>query len=374
MPGGRGGAVRALAPALVGWLLAAACLPGRPFDEAAWRQTVEATRAEALYAPHRDPATGRFFNPWLPQDRSGWEFWRWKLSVNALAGRAADPPATPVAPNDGAYLADPEAPPSLTHVGHATFALHWGRAGGGQLVLTDPFFGERALVPRRRVPPAFDPEVIPAGSVVLVSHNHYDHLDAGSVGALGERAVFLCPLGLGDLLRRYGAREVRELDWWDEAEVGGTRFVFLPAQHWSRRLGQGRNETLWGSWLIERAGVRVYFGADSGYFVGYREFGRRFPGIRVALLPIGAYEPRWFMHYAHTDPAEALRAFRDLGAELLVPIQWGVLDLGDEPAAWPLVTLEEARAAEPDLRDRVRVLPVGGRLELDPGAAAGPGR
>ncbi|MHB8766838.1 MAG: MBL fold metallo-hydrolase, partial [Deferrisomatales bacterium] len=89
---------------------------------------------------------------------------------------------------------------------------------------------------------------------------------------------------------------------------------------------------------------------------------------------IGAYEPRWFMHYAHTDPAEALRAFRDLGAELLVPIQWGVLDLGDEPAAWPLVTLEEALAAEPDRRDRVRVLPVGGRLELDPGAAAGPGR
>lgn len=354
------GAVRVLsvAAALGTALPLAGCLAGRPFEEAAWQRTVEGTRAEDLYAPHRD-AEGRFFNPWLRQERPWWEFWRWKLSWNSV--RAPNPvPAPGPVPNDGAYLADPGAPPSVTHVGHATFAVQWG----GPVVLTDPFFSPRAAIVAREVPPAFGPGAVPDGCVVVVSHNHYDHLDAGSVEALGGRCRFLCPLGLGDLLRELGARDVRELDWWGEVELDGTRFTCLPAQHWSRRLGQGRNETLWASWLLERGGRTVYFGADSGYFVGYREFGRRWPGIDVALLPIGAYEPRWFMHYAHVDPAEALRALEDLGARVMVPTQWGVLELGDEPAAWPAVELARALDGRPELRERVAILPVGGRLFL----------
>jgi len=144
--------------------------------------------------------------------------------------------------------------------------------------------------------------------------------------------------------------------------VGGTRFTCLPAQHWSRRFGQGTNETLWCSWLMERGGRKVYYGGDSGYFKGYHEFGRRYPGIDVALLPIGAFLPRWFMHYPHMNIPEVLRAFADLGARYLVPTQWGVLELGDEPAAWPAAVLREAAAERPELVSRVAILPVGGRL------------
>ncbi len=335
-----------------------ACLPARPFDEARWRADVEATREGALHAPHRGD-DGQFFNPWMPQERSPWDFWRWKLSRRGAVAEAAEwSDRAPVEENRGEYLSGPADRPSVTHVGHATFAVHWG----GPVVVTDPFFSARAAIVERLVPPAFGPERIPDGSVVVISHNHYDHLDADSVAALAARVTFLCPLGLGEFLRGHGAVRVREMDWWEEAEVEGTRFVCLPAQHWSRRLGQGYNETLWCSWLVERDGRRVYFGADSGYFKGFRDFGRRFPGIDVALLPIGAFEPRWFMHYPHMDIEEVLRAFEELGAARLVPTQWGVLRLGDEPAAWPATVLRRTVDGRPGLVDRVVVLPVGGRL------------
>ncbi len=313
-----------------------------------------------LHAPHRR-ADGAFYNPWLPQDRRWWEVWRWWLSRSSLGPEAPPAPAMPTLANDGAYLADPRARPSLTWIGHASFAVQLG----GPLVLTDPLFGPRALVVGRQAPPAFGPEKVPAGSLVVISHNHYDHLDAVSVAALADKAVFLCPLGLGDMLRDMGARQVVELDWWQERTIEGTRLVCLPAQHWSLRLGQGLNQGLWCAWLIERDGRRVFYGGDSGYFIGFREIGRRFPGIDAALLPVGAYLPRWFMHYAHMDIGEAVRAYRDLGARWLVPTQWGALKLGDEPAAWPLLELCEARRQDPDLTRGLVVLPQGGRLFLD---------
>ena len=330
-----------------------------PFDEAAWRRKVESCRPRLLRATHRDEQ-GRFFNPWLRQQRSLWRLVRWRLSRNSLDTGGQAPPPAPRVANPGSYLKDPKAPASLTWVGHATFVIQWG----GQVVVTDPFFSRRALVVERLVPPAFGPQAIPAGAVVLISHNHYDHLDADSVAALGERVLFLCPRGLGPLIREMGGRRVRELDWWQSLEVGGTRFTFLPLQHWSRRLGQSYNQSLWGGWLLQRGGRKIFYGGDSGYFVGFKEFGRLFPGIEVALLPVGAYQPRWFMHYAHMDVAEALRAFSELGARIMVPTQWGVLKLGDEPASWPVVELRRALARRPKLRERVKILPVGGRLLL----------
>jgi L-ascorbate metabolism protein UlaG (beta-lactamase superfamily) len=330
------------------------------FDEDAWRAAVEATREADLEAPHR-AAAGGFFNPWLPMTKRTGDLWRWWLSRDPYDGdRDGDGPSPAVA-NDGSYLRDPAQRPSVTEIGHATFVIQWG----GPVVVTDPFFSRRAAVPERLVAPAFGPEAIPDGAVVVLSHNHYDHLDAKSIEALAPRCRFLCPLGLGDFVRRRGARDVTELDWWQSAEIGGTTFTLLPAQHWSRRLGMGWNETLWGSWLIERDGRRVYFGGDSGYFKGYRVFGRRFPGIDVALIGVGAFAPRWFMHYAHMDVPETVRAFRELGARYLVPTQSGVLGLGDEPASRPQLELERAAAADPWLRERLRVLPVGGRLFLD---------
>lgn len=352
-------AVRALL-ALSALSLLGGCLAPKRFDEAVWRARVEATRAEDLEAPHRD-AAGRFFNPWLPMEPRTADFWRWTFSRNSFGGDDAGAQPAPAVANDGAYLRDPAQPASLTLIGHATFALQWS----GQVVVTDPFFSRRAALPSRLVPPAFAPGAIPEGAVVVLTHNHYDHLDAKSIEALAPRGRFLCPLGLGDFLRRCGAREVTELDWWQSAEIDGTRFTLLPAQHWSRRFGMGWNETLWGSWLMERGGRKVFAGGDSGYFKGYREFGRRFPGIDVALIGVGAYAPRWFMHYAHMDIPETVRAFRELGARLLVPTQSGVLGLGDEPVSRPALELERAAVGDSWLSERLRILPVGGRLFLD---------
>lgn len=336
----------------------AACLPPRPFDEAAWQREVAAQRPADLHAPHRQE-DGRFFNPWQPLDRPAWDILTWLLTKNSLAQEPAEP--TPVEANDGAYLADPAAPPSLTWIGHATFALQWT----GQVVVTDPFFSQRALFVKRRVPPAFGPEKIPAGAVALISHNHPDHLDGDSVAALGGRVTFLCPLGLKELLGDMGAAKVTELDWWQSVEVDGTRFTCLPAQHWSRRLNQGFNRSLWCTWLMERGGRRVFFAGDTGYFVGFKEFGRLWPGLDLAILPLGASQPRWFMHYVHMDAAEALTALDDLGAKRMVPGHWGVIKLGDEPPSWPLQDLRARLQGRPELAARVRPLPVGGRLALE---------
>lgn len=339
----------------------AGCLAPRPFDEAAWQAKVAEEKTTDLYAPHHRP-DGTFFNPWLPEDRPWWSFWRWVLSENSLGTLAEQDPSTPRVANDGAYLKDPAAPDAITWVGHATFVVNWS----GQVVITDPFFSQRAAVVKRKVPPAFAESTVPDGAIVLISHNHYDHLDSESLEALLPRAALvLCPLGLGEWLRGMGAKQVREMDWWQEAEIGGTRFTCLPTQHWSRRFGQSYNQTLWCSWLMERGGKTIYYGADSGYFVGFREFGRRFPNIDVALLPLGAYYPRWFMHYAHMNLPEVMQTFADLGAKQMVPMQWGVLPLGDEPPARPRIELEEYLARHPELKDRVNILPIGGRLLLE---------
>lgn len=335
------------------------CMTPLSFDEKAWVDRVETTEASDTRKGHRD-AKGRFFNPWAPMKRSG--FLRWVLSRDSMSHVKELSSPAPSMENSGDYLSMESSPPSVTSVGHATFVISWD----GQTVVTDPFFSKRAAVVRRHVPPAFGPGKIPPESIVVISHNHYDHLDKGSVRALAGKAMFLVPLGLGDYVRSLGAEKVHELDWWEKIEIAGTVLTCLPAQHWSRRFGQGYNTTLWCSWMIERDGRTIYYGGDSGYFKGYREIAAAFPHIDVALLPIGAYEPRWFMHYAHINIAEALRAFEDLGAKVMVPTQWGVLDLGDDPAGWPAVALERALAGtHRHLAPRVKLLAVGEILRLD---------
>lgn len=280
-----------------------------------------------LYAPHGEP--GRFFCPWRPFNTTFLDVLRWKLRGKGPYDRKT-PPRVPVIQNDGAYLKDGGAPPSVTWVGHSTFAIH----EGGDVVLTDPHWGARALIPPRLSPPGIPlaavPEV-PEGAFAVLSHNHYDHLDSWTVRQLPADFPWYVPLGLGDWFRSRGRTRVTELDWWQSVRHGRWTLTFLPAQHWSNRLGMGRNASLWGSWLLDSGERRLYFAGDSGYFHGFAEIGRRFAPIDVALLPIGAYEPRWFMRYQHTDPADAWQAFLDLGARWMIPMHWGTFDLTDEP-------------------------------------------
>lgn len=292
--------------------------------------------ATALYAPHRRGR--RFFNPWRPWTIRARDVLRWYLT--RPRGRPPEAPA-PRLPNDGSALGRPEPGLALTWVGHSTFALHHA----DHVLLTDPHFGSRALVPRRRVAPGLPIERLPQTTTAVLSHSHYDHLDRWTVRRLPPQTRWLVPLGLADTLRRMGARHVEELDWWDVTTVGPWRLTGLPVQHWSRRLTQPRDTTLWCGWHVEAAGRRLFFAGDTGWFPGFAELGRRFPLLDAALLPVGAYEPRWFMRYQHLDPGEAVAAWRQLGARTLVGMHWGTFSLTDEPLDEPPRALSAAIAA-----------------------------
>lgn len=285
---------------------------------------------------------GRFRNPADWPRRSGLRgFLRWQL-----AGRpSVQPPGftPPLVSNDGARLRTEREHPSVTWIGHATLLLQ----ANGVSVLTDPIFSERISgFVRRLAPPGIALENLPPIDLALISHNHRDHLDEPSVLALGSGVQFAVPLGLGAWFKRRGLTRVLELDWWQSAEFApGARVTLVPAQHWSQRSLGDVNTTLWGGFVIETAHARFYFAGDTGYPAAFSEIGARCPGIDYALLPIGAYEPRWFMQPQHMSPADAASAFRELRARFLVPMHWGTFRLTDEPLDEPPRLLREVMGA-----------------------------
>ena len=299
---------------------------------------------------------GRFDNPpeWLSRHGGAREALRWLLGKRP----EAEPFRPPTVPNDGAALRANTTRYSLTWLGHATVLVQ----SGGVNVLTDPNYA-RCLggVFCRRAPPGLALSCLPPVDVVLISHNHRDHLDEDSVHALARatdaRLLFLVPLGLAPWFRAHGLPRVVELDWWQsftvETAQGRATLTLVPAQHWSRRSLDDENRSLWGGWIIDAGNHRTFFAGDSGYPAAFREVGRRFPGIDVALLPIGAYEPRWFMRPQHMSPVEAATAFRELGARLAVGIHWGTFRLSDEPMAEPPRLFARSLGA-----DAARVLPL----------------
>ena len=232
------------------------------------------------------------------------------------------------------------------------------------MFLTDPHFTKRALIPARAVEPGLPLAAIPPDAFAVVSHNHYDHLDEGTVEGLPPSVGWYVPKGLADWFRARDREDVTELDWWESARRGRFTITCLPSQHWSRRIGQGENETLWCAWLVDSGDHRYFFAGDTGYFEGFGEYGRRFGPIDVAMLPIGAYEPRWFMAYQHMDPEEAYQAFLDLRAGTLLPMHFGTFDLTDEPIDLPPKVLAEVVARRAGVDDRVRVLRIGERWKV----------
>ena len=319
---------------------------------------------DLLYAPHGAP--GAFFNPWALQEWSLFAFLRWQFSANQYADVEA--PAAPWVENDGSALSSPARSATVTWVGHATFAVH----DESDVFLTDPHFGERAFLPKRLQPPGIPLESVPADAFAVISHNHYDHLDRFTVEALPDTIEWYVPLGMGDWFRDHGRTRVVELDWWQSARRGRWTITCLPSQHWTRRFEQGVNAALWCAWLLDSGPRRYYFAGDTCYFHGFPEFARRFGPIDVAMLPIGAYAPRWFMRYQHMNPAEAFRAFRDLEARYLLPMHWGTFDLTDEPPGLASSVLAEVVRDAGFDTERVRTLPVGGVFEV-PGAKKGKG-
>jgi len=334
------------------------CASPPVFDEEAWRERVDSVDNALFYAPHvRDD--GVFFNPWLQRERrrSGSRFYR-RFSQKGAFDSFPQEKYSAV-PNDYAYLPDP-GNSSISFAGHASLIIKLDE----QTIFTDPFFSNAALVVRKKVRIKFDFSKVPLKPVVLLSHNHYDHLDKSTVKKFIKKdAVFVVPLGLKNLISKWGAREVYELDWWESVTLGPVTYTLLPSQHWSRRIGQSGGTTLWGGFLIEGSKT-VYFSGDSGYFKGFQEFGTRY-NIDYAVVGVGAYEPRWFMHYSHLNVPEFFRAAAELGAHTTIPMHFGTISLSDEPLLYPLYEIDRFISLHPEYPHRVRPLRVGEYLMIE---------
>ena len=301
------------------------------------------------------PRRGSHFANADPHPRIGNGFWRWQRERRAAGlphapadGYAAFAERWRTTPDFAYGLEAGVTRPVVWWLGHATVLL---RIGGLHLI-TDPHLGRRASPlafagPVRRVPAPARADELPPLDVVLVSHNHYDHLDAASVRAIlhhHPRATFYAPLGLGDWLRRRGAARVHELDWWQCRQHDGVELHCVPAQHWSARGIFDRNRTLWCGWVVRTPGFSFWFAGDTGYTPRLADIAERLGSPDLAALPIGAYEPRWFMRPQHVDPPEAVRLHEELRVARSLAVHWGTFELADDSLDRPAAALRGALA------------------------------
>jgi L-ascorbate metabolism protein UlaG (beta-lactamase superfamily) len=255
----------------------------------------------------------------------------------------------------------------VTFIGHATFLIQ--TAAGN--ILTDPMYSQRAgplnvIGPRRVRQPGVPFDDLPSISMVLLSHNHYDHCDLRTLHKLAQRfnPLVITPLGNGALVRSAGIRRVEELDWWRDAKTSALPIVLTPAHHFSARSPFDRNRALWGGFMLVVEGTRMFFAGDTAYAPFFRDARQRLGPIDLALLPIGAYEPRWFMQSVHMNPAEAVQAHLDLEASESVGMHFGTFQLTSEGIDEPLRALDEACRARNIPLSRFRTLPFGESLRL----------
>ena len=284
-------------------------------------------------ASHPDGFRNRY-----PHAEKG-SFWQWKLEQL----REGVPKAPEggwrfdVAQPDVAFLKANRTVDTLTWIGHASFLLQLG----GLNILIDPHLTERASPvsfagPRRVVAPALSFADLPRIDIVLVSHNHYDHMDAETLERLAAQAGgpprYFVGLGLKRWFEARGIDTAVELDWWDSRAVDGVTVTFVPVQHWSKRTLWDANETLWGGYMVESQRFRFFHAGDTGYSRDFVDIRERFGAIDLAAIPVGGYEPRWFMEVNHLNPDDAVQVHRDLATRHSVGMHWGTFaDLTDEP-------------------------------------------
>jgi L-ascorbate metabolism protein UlaG (beta-lactamase superfamily) len=281
---------------------------------------------------------------------------RWAV-LDRLAGRRVRHAPGPPAPSVEAPSEELKKVPAktegvrLTWLGHASWLVQLD----GVSLLIDPVLG-RSLsgVVRRLAPLPIGVGELPLIDATLITHSHRDHLDLPTVKRVGARVI----TGVG-MRRHFKSMACEELEWWQSAQVGGVRVTFVPAQHWSNRGLLDINESLWGGFVVEGSGCSVYHSGDTAYFAGFKEIGRRFPRLSAALLPIGAYQPEWFMRRQHMNPQDAVQAFVDLGAEQFFAMHWGTFQLTDEPVSEPPQLLRKAWGEQRLPEEKCHVLKVG---------------
>jgi N-acyl-phosphatidylethanolamine-hydrolysing phospholipase D len=317
--------------------------------------------------------------------------WRWQAWRQG-APRPLSSVLPVVAPDLGFIHANAQAglamQPAATWIGHITVLVQIG----GLNILTDPVFSERCSPvqwagPKRQTPPGLAMGQLPHIDVVLLSHNHYDHLDEASVRALaqqtGGQPLFITPLVHRKWLQRWGAHHHVELDWWDTHVLPATErhqrteITLTPAQHWSARSATDAMRSLWGGFAVCNAQAHLFFAGDTAYSPDFKDIRQHFArahapehggGFDLALLPIGAYEPRWFMKDQHANPEEAVQIFQDLGCKRAMAVHWGCFQLTDEALDEPPRELAKALAAAGLPAERFEVLAVGQTMRLVPRA------
>jgi L-ascorbate metabolism protein UlaG (beta-lactamase superfamily) len=316
------------------------------------RRTSASATVPGVARPWHHLPDGTFRNPPGSPERGG-GFAEWSAFFYRRLVRPPEPPVLPpdhVLPEAAAAagLADSDGAASVTWLGHASFLIRLG----GRTLLTDPYLTERAspfsgFGPARFARAGLPPERLPPIDVLLLSHNHYDHLDLRALERIGglERTTAVMPLGVSRYLDPGRFGRAFQVDWMQRVEAAGISITAVPAIHFSKRGLFDRNATLWCGYHLEAGGRSLLFTGDTAYGPVFKETAARLPAPELALVPIGAYEPRLLMRGSHCTPEEAVQIGRDWGARRLCAMHWGTIQLTDEPVLEPPARFAAAAAA-----------------------------
>ena len=312
-----------------------------------------------------------FRNVFGYEERGFGDFIKWRRERGQKDIPGPDSYNFPLAKNDPDFLKQNRDQTTLTWIGHATVLLQVA----GYNILTDPHFSKRTSPvqwagPERVAPLGLALEDLPPIDIVVISHDHYDSLDEHSIKKLrqrpgGEKTRFYVPLRLKDWFAVRGVDLVFEMDWWGRRQDGAIEIITVPVQHWSKRSIFGRNKSLWAGWVIQAEDFRFIFVGDTGYAPHFKEIGEKLGPFDLAAIPIGAYEPRWFMKYHHVNPEESVQIHKDLRSEKSVAIHWGTFILTDEPLDEPPQRLASALQASQIPQQDFEVLQHGQTIILD---------
>ncbi|MBF0279899.1 MAG: MBL fold metallo-hydrolase [SAR324 cluster bacterium] len=321
------------------------------------------------YDPTKKHHTAEGFVNNYPHEKHGFtELLKWKWESFDLEVKTK---ALPLAENDPEYLRKNRTDPTLTWIGHATFLLQFA----GLNILTDPQLSERASPvsfagPKRYTPVGLPIERLPLIDVVIISHNHYDHLDLTSVKQINDQQknkppLFFVPLGLKSWFAEQGIENVVEMDWWDQQRHREWTIHSVPVQHFSARTPWDRDKTLWTGWILQHPDFVFFFAGDTGYSKDFADIQKRLGPIDLSALPIGAYEPRWFMKSVHFNPDDAVKAHQDLRSRYSVGMHWGTFKLTDEPIEEPPRLLKKALEREGISQDKFFIMKHGQTISLE---------
>lgn len=300
----------------------------RSFNEDEYISQINNQKKSELYEKNYNGK--EYFNPWRKSTKTFKDVLKWKFT-KARKYEIEDTEYLPERLEMDIFKLK-KRENYIIWLGHMSYLINLE----DEFYLLDPVFSKRAFIPSRYVEPPMTMEEIHklVGNrqlTVLITHNHYDHLDKNTIKKLNKKTKILAPVGDKALIDRLGEFEVIAMEWWDKNE----KITFVPAQHWSNRIGKKRNTSLWGSFILEGEETTIFLGGDSGYFNGFKEIGNRF-FIDYAIVSVGAYEPRWFMYESHLDVGESIKVIDDMKvANKMIPGHWGTFKLGDEPPGYP---------------------------------------